>query len=1230
MKVVVDVQGAQATNARRGIGGYVRSLVTHLFDGAPDDEWSLVASGAFGDELDELTDLVGGRPNVTLHVFEPPDLLRGAIVDDPWLRTAAEVVYEEFVASLHPDVVLVTSLFEGSVDRAVVSFRSFVDVPVAVVLYDLIPLVRRDTYLADPRMERWYEGRLGQLRRADHLLAISGASRQEAVDRLDVEPDAVTDIAAAVDDVFRPGDVDARTAASVRRRFGIERPYVLYTGGIDPRKNIDGLIDGFAAMAPDVRDAHQLVVVCSVDDAARSALEARASAAGLRPGDLCLTGFVSSDDLVALCRLATVAAFPSLHEGFGLPALEAMSCGRAVIASDRSSLPEVVGRDDALFDPTSSASIAALLERVLTDDEFRHELEQHALVQAGRFSWERTATATLDVLRRLVAVGRPASRSDRPTLAVVSPLPPEASGIADYTAMLLPHLARWYDVDVVTDLPASADPWVAANCRHRSVDWFRRHGHTYDRVVYQFGNSAFHGHMFDLLPEIPGVVVLHDFALSGIVSYRDGMKQSTRPWAADLYHSHGYPALVTDRDASDRTDMVWAYPVSLQVMQQATGVIVHSRHACELADAWYGAGASEGWQVVPMPRDTSKLPDRAAARATLALDDDDLLVCAFGIIGPTKLNDRLVEAWAASSLRARGRLVLVGESHDPAFGVALEQAITDQHLDEVTITGRVDARGYATHLAAADVAVQLRTRSRGETSASAFDCLAAGVATIVNANGSFAELPDDTVVRLADEFTVAQLVTALESLADDAARRHELGERGRRHVHEHHRAAVSAAAVRDAVEGFARRPVNRRPGLGDHIARRAGAPTDSAVRHSLARSATRSLRVHPHPRHLFVDVSELAVRDAGSGIQRVTRNLVRSLLLRPPDGVRVEPVAATATSSYHLARRFTADLLDVDLPLADEEIDPAPGDVYLGLDLQPVVVPAHHDTLRWFRRHGVRTAYVVYDLLPILMPECFFPGATETYSRWLGTVREADALVSISRSVRDELAAWLAANPAPAPSPALGWFHLGADLDGVEPRDDQLDLSHRPRFLMVGTLEPRKRHEQVLDAFELLWADGVDVELVIAGRNGWMVEALIERLHKHAEAGGRLQWLPGLSDEELATWYRTSSALIAASSGEGFGLPLIEAAHFGLPIIARDIPVFREVVGEHASWFSGDTGADLAQHLRTWLLSREEHRVPTPDGMAWNTWTESAAQLSAELQLLVDGTADGPDVSRGR
>ena len=162
-----------------------------------------------------------------------------------------------------------------------------------------------------------------------------------------------------------PREISKSDEEALRARFGLSRRYVMYTGGIDFRKNIDGLIEAYAKLSAELRAKFQLAIVCSVHPEERAKISRQAAKCGLRDDELVLTGFVPDDDLVNLYNLCHAFVFPSLYEGFGLPALEAMACGAAVIGSNKSSIPEVIGRQDALFDPSRPADITEALERLL-------------------------------------------------------------------------------------------------------------------------------------------------------------------------------------------------------------------------------------------------------------------------------------------------------------------------------------------------------------------------------------------------------------------------------------------------------------------------------------------------------------------------------------------------------------------------------------------------------------------------------------------------------------------------------------------------------------------------------------------------------------------------------------------------------------------------------------------------------------------------------------------------
>lgn len=393
----------------------------------------------------------------------------------------------------------------------------------------------------------------------------------------------------------------------------------------------------------------------------------------------------------------------------------------------------------------------------------------------------------------------------------------------------------------------------------------------------------------------------------------------------------------------------------------------------------------------------------------------------------------------------------------------------------------------------------------------------------------------------------------------------------------------------------------------------------------LAKAIDYSLQGVAEQRTLFVDISELCKHDGKSGIQRVVRSILLEWLNNPPAGYEIRPVYTKAGEPfYRYAAQFTARFLGKEPAEADHDdaISYRAGDVYLCLDLLMDVLPHKQTYLDTMRSHGVGIFFVVYDLLILQLPHCFVESLQAHYIKWIHAVSQYDGAMCISRAVADELREWLAENTPPRDRPFhIGAFHLGADIDQSMPSTGFPEnpalriesLEPNPNFLMVGTLEPRKGHEQALDAFELLWGSGAQANLIIVGKHGWLVDELATRLSSHPELGKRLLWLEGVSDEYLEHLYNHSDCLVAASYGEGFGLPLIEAAQYKLPIIARDLPVFREVAGDYAWYFTGATTQDVADSLAEWLKLHENDRHPKSGDMPWLTWKGSAQQLIGEI-----------------
>ena len=196
----------------------------------------------------------------------------------------------------------------------------------------------------------------------------------------------------------------------------------------------------------------------------------------------------------------------------------------------------------------------------------------------------------------------------------------------------------------------------------------------------------------------------------------------------------------------------------------------------------------------------------------------------------------------------------------------------------------------------------------------------------------------------------------------------------------------------------------------------------------------------------------------------------------------------------------------------------------------------------------------------------------------------------------------------------IGYWHLGADFQAAPDAVAQSTKERKgPSFLMVGTLEPRKGYGVVLDAFDSLWKSGFDAELAIVGKLGWSAGHIADRIRKHPERNSRLHWYGAVSDVELQNLYANCDVLIAASFAEGFGLPIVEARRFGKPIIASDIPVFREVAkdAQTSRFFEVGSASALAETVQKVAEELSIGVVANSKDTHWLSWADSASQFES-------------------
>ncbi len=284
-------------------------------------------------------------------------------------------------------------------------------------------------------------------------------------------------------------------------------------------------------------------------------------------------------------------------------------------------------------------------------------------------------------------------------------------------------------------------------------------------------------------------------------------------------------------------------------------------------------------------------------------------------------------------------------------------------------------------------------------------------------------------------------------------------------------------------------------------------------------------------------------------------------------------------------------------------------------------------TLDHAKANGCSVGAVVYDLLPVDHPQ-FFESAFVTLfeERTETLLQHSDFFLPISETVAGRLKAHMnAVLPQPQPHPKLVTpFRLGAATAQVPaggsacPRLQQLfkpDSDNSP-YLCVGTLEPRKNHEYLLSAFETVWSRRPEAKLCIAGRVGWKCNSILERIRRHPQFGKSLFLFTDLNDVELFTCYRHARALVSCSVDEGYGLPIVEGLRHGIPVLASDIPVYREIGREACDYFDLADPKSLADRvlLLEELGSPSQKRRPAK----FTTWQESCEDLLAKTLAMTE------------
>lgn len=1229
MRIVIDLQGAQNESRFRGIGRYSLALAQAMARNAGAHEVLIALNGGFPHTIEPL--------RAALDDFVPQDNIRiwrsAAPVDiarpgNAARRAISELIREDFIASLRPDVVHITSLFDGLGDETVCTVPSRPGAaPTAVSFYDAIPLIHPDQYLApNPAFEAFYRHQLEHLKHADLLLAISQSAASEARHYLGMPGERIVSISSAADNIFKPGDISPTDRARIKSRFGIAKRFIMYSSGADERKNHIRLIDAFSRMPPSLRAQYTLVFVGGMPSDRENHFRAHATGQGMGPEEFTIVGRVSDDDLVALYRACRLFVFPSISEGFGLPALEAMACGAPTIASNTTSLPEVMGRNEAMFDPLDTEALTRKMSDLLPDDAALAKLRTDGLVQASKFSWDRTARSALRALESLHPGRLTIAEAHQADLITgVANVVRTAGGLLSSDDLLV--VSR----SIAENAAATATPPL----KQLLVD--------VSEVVKSDGKSGVqrvvHGVLRSLLASPPP-----GFQIEPVYSGPEDIGfRYARRFARDSYASSG-----TAADAQALADEV----IEARTGDVFLGLDLHhavvQRH--EFLDALRQSGVRTFfvlYDLLPLhfPHYFFNGLERLHSQWLHLISRADGILCISNDVAQDLLN------WLDAEQPQRLRKLNVGWWHlgfeeSPKALTAPDLRSADllrsisKHPNIFLAVGTVEPRkGHAQLIAAfellwkkgidaclvivgkcgwsvEDLALKLQAHAEcGER----LHWLESADDSMLNALYKMADCL--IAPSLAEGFGLPLIEAASQGIRiiarDIPVFREVAGESA------FYFRGETAESLALAVEEWLK------------LKQQGISPDPTTMPRLTWSESTRELEKitldghwqyawKPKPR-LLLDVSTLARTDAKTGVQRVVRSLLQSLIMAPPDGTTVCPIWFDGTVYRHASRLVSRMFRGINSETTETAVRFEAHDWYLGLDLNLDMQASMEPTQQQARARGVKMWFVVYDLLPLHHPDWWADGMTDKFGTWFeSAARVADGFACISEATAGDVHAALAELAAPGwDAPMVRSFHIGADIASSVPSSGLpgdltkvlAQLRKRPSFLMVGTIEPRKGHSQALAAFEQLWARGVEASLVIVGKTGWMVDDLVQRLTDHPRLGAGLYVLQAASDEYLARMYSECSCLLAPSEGEGFGLPLIEAAQHGLPILARDLEVFEEVAGAHAFYFHGDKPGDLSAAIEEWLSLYTRNAHPKTSGMPWLTWEQSAQQLEAVIGI---------------
>lgn len=371
---------------------------------------------------------------------------------------------------------------------------------------------------------------------------------------------------------------------------------------------------------------------------------------------------------------------------------------------------------------------------------------------------------------------------------------------------------------------------------------------------------------------------------------------------------------------------------------------------------------------------------------------------------------------------------------------------------------------------------------------------------------------------------------------------------------------------------------------------------------------------------IHIDVTRIAENDIGTGVQRVVRQISRHWLQSPERTAHLNFIRVTQKGQVVDAHNWTAQLMGEvgGGQLEEPRTTFAAGDQLFLLDLVLPPRGLNGRTLRHLQKNGVKVVCMIYDILPLSHPQFFPISSRVLFGRWFRKALTADQIVTISESTKQAILGRSSnRNKAKYPLPPISVIPMSGEPEvripaGASDSGESLKKPAGNLFICIGTVEPRKGYDEVVDTFERLWAQDSPDNLWIFGCPGWKTQLLQRRMRSLESKNTRFRWFPNAEDHLVQNALQLADALIASSFAEGSGLPLLEARALNKPVIARDLPAFREISDMGVYFFlNGAKGCSLASLLESW--DNREEQAAGPKIEPRNPWEVSVHRLETIL-----------------